>query len=104
MFKHIPIGSAGPLTEREDFLPIDFVLANHRLRTAAMGFDVNGSDPPGIFLEDDYGVSTAVHTIARVQLHDDVAAGVAEEEVPGSNAADGFEIVGVGVITDRHAV
>ena len=93
MLEDIPIRPAGPFTKSKDLLPIDLVFADHGLRPGAVRFDMNRANPSGIFLEDEDRILSAIHAIAGVQLHDDIAAGVAEEKIPGRDAADSFEIV-----------
>src|ERR1035438_794201 len=101
---HIPLGLALALAEREDFLPVHLVLADDSVGSAAVGLDMDGARAAGILLEHCHRVGAAFAAIGSVKLHDDFALGVAEEEIPGGDAVDLLEVVGVCVVADPEAL
>lgn len=104
VFDDVPLGLAGAFAEGEDLLPFDFILADHGVGTAAPGLQMDRGGPSGVFVKHRDRVGAAFVAVAGVQLHDHFFAGVAEEQVPGSDAVKLVEIVRVGVVADHHAL
>jgi hypothetical protein len=96
----IPFRAADGAAQVEDLRPVDVALANHGVLVRGGVFlQVDGARPAGIALQVLDRVGAAAHGVAEVELHDDVLAGVAGQDVPAGGVADGGEVVGVVVIT-----
>src|SRR5258708_5527607 len=104
MLDDIPIRLALCFTKTEHRLPVNLVFADNRLRAAPIRLDMDGSYSSGVFVQHGHRVSAPIHTIARVELHDDRGFGVAKENVPRGLAVELLKVVGMSVITDRHAM
>src|ERR1039458_239449 len=92
VLEDIPLGLAFALAKREDRLPVNLVLADDRVRSAAKSFDMDAPRAAGILLQYRHWVSATFAAIAGVELHDYFRLGVAKEQIPGGNTFDFFEV------------
>src|ERR1039457_5387496 len=97
VLEDIHLGLAFALAKREDCLPVNLVLADDRVRSAAKSFDMDAPRAAGILLQYRHWVRATFAAIAGVELHDYFRLGVAEENVPGGDTLDLIEVVLVGV-------
>src|SRR5436190_20801037 len=67
VFEDVPIGFAGTFAKRENFPPVDFVLADDGFGTATVSLDMDRAHAARIFLEDEHWILTAIHAITGVE-------------------------------------
>src|SRR2546423_905382 len=79
--------AADGLPEAEDFIPGIIALADECFVVGLRVFlQVDGEGAARVFLQERHRLRTALEGVARVELHHDLRASVAEECVPGQLA------------------